>query len=94
MKTCIGFVRTRCGVSAWRRCEKAAGVGDRLCSQHREALDAAVLGILDQETRMAALKRGAEQLFTCVGHAQGRGGKPRRPSGSNRTRRARVPQAL
>jgi hypothetical protein len=53
-----------------------------------------VLGILDQETRMAALKRGAEQLFTCVGHAQGRGGKPRRPSGSNRTRRARVPQAL
>jgi hypothetical protein len=69
-------------------------VGDRLCSQHREALDSAVLGILDQETRMAALKSSAEVLFTCAGQAQGRGGKPRRPSGSNRTRRARVPQTL
>jgi hypothetical protein len=94
MKKCIGFVRVRDGMSAWVRCENRAETSDRLCADHREALDSAMLGILDAESRMAALKKSAEQLFTCAGHAKRCGGKSRRPSGSNRTRQARVPQTL
>jgi len=81
-------------MSAWAPCGNPAVPCDRLCAGHREALDSAMLGILDAEVRKAALKKRAEELFTCAGQAQGPGGKPRRPSGSNRTRRARVPQTL
>jgi hypothetical protein len=86
MKTCIGFVRARDAASAWKPCGKASLAGDRLCARHRGALDSGLLGIMALEQREAAKKSKSRQISTRVGHARRRGGKPRRPSGSNRTR--------
>ena len=91
MKLCIGFVRARYQTSAWKPCAKAAMDGELLCANHRDALDSALLGITELEQRACIEKADAQRLSTRVGHAQRRGGKPRRPGGSNRTRQARVP---
>ena len=91
MKICVGYVRARCAESAWKPCGKRALEGERLCAGHRDALDSALLGIMDLEQRACAEQAGAKRRRTRVGHAKRRGGKPRRPSGSNRTRPSRVP---
>jgi len=94
MKTCIGFVRARNEASAWKPCGKRPVEGELLCANHRDGLDSALLGIMAMEQRATLEKRGARRISIRVGHAKRRGGKSRRPSGSNRTRQARVPQTL
>jgi hypothetical protein len=91
MKTCIGFVRARNEASAWKPCGKHPLAGELLCANHRDGLDSALLGIMAMEQRAALEKRGARRISIRVGHAKRRGGKSRRPSGSNRTRQPRVP---
>jgi hypothetical protein len=91
MNICVGYVRARYAASAWKPCGKRALAGEALCASHRDALDSALLGIMDLEQRACAEKAGAKRRRTRVGHAKRRGGKPRRPSGSNRTRPSRVP---
>jgi hypothetical protein len=91
MKTCIGFVRARTEASAWKACGKRPLAGELLCANHRDALDSAMLGIMELEQRACLEKANAKRRCTRVGHAKRRGGKPRRPSGSNRTRQPRVP---
>lgn len=66
-------------------------MGDRLCVRHRDSLDSALLGILEADQREAARTSKVRRVYTRVGHARRRGGKPRRPSGSNRTRQVRAP---
>jgi hypothetical protein len=94
MKTCIGFVRARYEASAWKPCGKRPLAGEVLCANHRDGLDSALLGIMAMEQRACLEKRGARRISTRVGHAKRLGGKSRRPSGSNRTRRSRVPLPL
>jgi hypothetical protein len=91
MNICVGYVRARYAASAWKPCGKRALAGEALCASHRDALDSALLGIMELEQRAWAEKAGAKRRRTRVGHAKRRGGKPRRPSGSNRTRPSRVP---
>jgi hypothetical protein len=94
MKTCIGFVRARNEASAWKPCGKHPLTGEMLCADHRDGLDSALLGIMAMEQRATLEKRGARRISIRVGHAKCRGGKSRRPSGSNRTRQPRVPLPL
>jgi hypothetical protein len=91
MKTCIGYVRARYGRSAWKPCGRRPRAGELLCANHRDALDSAMLGIMELDQRADLEKAGAKKSRTRVGHARRRGGKSRRPSGSNRTRPARAP---
>jgi hypothetical protein len=94
MKTCIGFVRARNEASAWKPCGKQPLAGEMLCANHRDGLDSALLGIMAMEQRSTLEKCGARRISIRVGHAKRRGGKSRRPSGSNRTRQPRVPLPL
>jgi hypothetical protein len=91
MKTCAGFVRARDEARAWKRCGRRPLRGDQLCSSHRDALDSALLGIMEMDQRALAEKCAARKSSLSVGHAKSCGGKSRRPSGSNRTRLERVP---
>ena len=91
MKTCSGFVRARNEARAWKRCDGRPLRGDKLCSKHRDGLNAALLVLLELDPREWAEEGGARNSSPCVGHAKGRGGKSRRPCGSNRTRHERVP---
>jgi hypothetical protein len=86
MTNCIGFVRARYEASAWKPCGKQTQGGELLCANQRDALDSALLGIMELEQRAYVEKRGVKRRCTGVGHAKRRGGKSRRPSGSNRTR--------
>lgn len=84
-------MRARDEARAWKRCGRRPLRGDPLCASHRDAIDSAVLGILELDQRAMAEKRIARKSSPCVGHAKSCGGKSRRPSGSNRTRLERVP---
>jgi hypothetical protein len=49
---CIGFVRSQSSTSAWTRCARPAAKRGRLCIEHRDSLDGALLGMLEfEETR-------------------------------------------
>jgi hypothetical protein len=48
MAVCIGFVRSRLSGSAWTRCRQRASRG-RLCAEHRDGLDGALLGMIKFE---------------------------------------------
>jgi len=91
MKTCAGFVRARAEARAWKRCGRRPLGGDQLCASHRDAIDSALLGILEMDQRAMAEEGVAANSSPRVGHAKSCGGKSRRPSGSNRTRPERVP---
>ena len=80
---CIGFVRSQFSTSAWTRCARPAARRGRLCPEHREGFEGAVLGMLEIEViRRSDLVRKATQpeksrrkkTFTCVGRAQRCGG--------------------
>jgi hypothetical protein len=49
MTVCIGFVRSRFSTSAWTRCARPAARRGRLCVEHRDSLDGALLGMLELE---------------------------------------------
>ena len=49
MAVCIGFVRSQISESAWTRCARKAARGGRLCAEHRDGLDGALLGMLKFE---------------------------------------------
>lgn len=49
MAVCIGFVRSQSSTSAWTRCARPAAPRGPLCIEHRDALDGAVLGMLELE---------------------------------------------
>jgi hypothetical protein len=51
MSVCIGFVRSQFSTSAWTRCARPAARRGRLCREHREGLEGALLGILQFEER-------------------------------------------
>jgi len=52
MAVCVGFVRSQSSTSAWTRCARRA-VRGRLCAEHRDGLDGALLGILKFEDLLA-----------------------------------------
>ena len=49
MAVCIGFVRSQFSTSAWTRCARPAVRRGRLCQEHREGFEGAVLGMLEIE---------------------------------------------
>jgi hypothetical protein len=49
MAVCIGFVRSQSSTSAWTRCARPAAKRGGLCSEHRDSLDGALLGMLECE---------------------------------------------
>ena len=49
MAVCIGFVRSQISESAWTRCARKAARRGRLCAEHRDGLDGALLGMLKLE---------------------------------------------
>jgi hypothetical protein len=51
MAVCIGFVRSQFSTSGWTRCGRRAARCGRLCREHRDGLEGAVLGILQFEER-------------------------------------------
>jgi hypothetical protein len=46
---CIGFVRSQSSKSAWTRCARPAAQRGRLCAEHRDSVDGALLGMLEIE---------------------------------------------
>ena len=52
MAVCVGFVRSQSSTSAWTRCARRALRG-RLCAEHRDGLDGALLGMLKFEDLLA-----------------------------------------
>jgi hypothetical protein len=70
MAVCIGFVRSQFSKSAWTRCARPAARRGRLCMEHRDALDGALLGIREFEERQAdeaqkARKRAKSSCKEC-----------------------------
>jgi hypothetical protein len=49
MAVCVGFVRSQLSGSAWTRCARKAARPGRLCAEHRDALDGALMGMLKLE---------------------------------------------
>jgi hypothetical protein len=49
MAVCIGFVRSHLSKSAWTRCARKAARRERLCAEHRDGLDGALLGMVKFE---------------------------------------------
>lgn len=43
---CVGFVRERDRAQAWIPCGRPRLEGDRLCKRHRDAMDGAVIGLI------------------------------------------------
>jgi hypothetical protein len=63
MAVCIGFVRSQGSRSAWTRCARTAARRGRLCTEHRDGLDGALLGMLEiEETRQSYQARNALKL--------------------------------
>ena len=56
MAVCVGFVRSQSSTSAWTRCARRA-VRGRLCAEHRDGLDGALLGMLKFEELLALTLR-------------------------------------
>src|SRR5271168_988709 len=52
MAVCVGFVRSQISTGAWTRCARRA-VRGRLCAEHRDGLDGALLGMLKFEELVA-----------------------------------------
>jgi hypothetical protein len=50
--SCIGYSRTPGREQLWERCTNPSKRGDRYCAAHREALDGAILGLLQWEHRL------------------------------------------
>ena len=62
MAVCIGFVRSRFSTSAWTRCARPATRRGRLCREHRDGLDGALLGMLEfEEIRQSDIAQQALQ---------------------------------
>jgi hypothetical protein len=77
MCVCVGFVRSRF-LQGWIPCKRQAASGEVLCSEHRDALDSALLGIMEFEQVYELrkhLKAKAEIDSTYAGHTKRRGGK-------------------
>jgi hypothetical protein len=49
---CIGYALTPGSKHLWERCTNPSKRGDRYCAPHREALDGAILGLLQWEHRL------------------------------------------
>jgi hypothetical protein len=49
MAVCVGFVRSQLSTSAWTRCVRPAMRRGRLCAEHRDGLDGALMGKLKFE---------------------------------------------
>jgi hypothetical protein len=66
MAVCIGFVRSQSSRSAWTRCARPAARRGRLCTEHRDGLDGALLGMLSFEEirQFDALQRALKDETT------------------------------
>jgi hypothetical protein len=49
MAVCVGFVRSQLSTGAWTRCVRPAMRRGRLCAEHRDGLDGALMGMLKFE---------------------------------------------
>jgi hypothetical protein len=82
VSVCVGFVRSRF-LQGWIPCKRQATSGEVLCSEHRDALDSALLGIMEIEQLCEVqkhLKRKKKRDSTYAGHAKYRGGKNDAPA--------------
>jgi hypothetical protein len=59
MAVCVGFVRSQSSTSARSRCARQ-GVRGRLCAEHRDGLDGALMGMLKFE-ELLPLKLGSDE---------------------------------
>jgi hypothetical protein len=63
MAVCIGFARSQFSTSAWTPCARPAARRGRLCVEHRDGLDGALLGMLEfEEIRQSDKARQALKL--------------------------------
>ena len=74
-RMCVGLTRVGRPAISWVRCGKRSMRGESLCATHRDALNGAVLGILQREQTVAEKKVPSRGCFPCAGHTRSRGGK-------------------